>query len=254
MRDVRTGLVLADGDERWAWELQGEPLVHRVHRVHRTLEGFFNQVLVVASDPSRFEEMGFRAVADAHPEAGPLGAIATGLRHVGSRFAFVAGADAPFLHPRVVRHLYEQRKGWDVVVPKSHRGFEPLCAVYSSDCAAPMENRIRSGSFKVLDFISGARTRIVNGADLEVLDPSGVTFRHVHSQAELDVLWVLQVILVGVGHVYSLWAAQKISRRAFDDPAAARRGQLPILAGMIAFSIFSLWLLKQPMEMRTSAM
>jgi hypothetical protein len=72
--------------------------------------------------------------------------------------------------------------------------------------------------------------------------------------ASLDVLWLLQVILVGVGHVYSLWAAQKISRRTFSDPAAAARGQIPILIGMIAFSVLSLWLLKQPMEMRTSAM
>ncbi len=70
----------------------------------------------------------------------------------------------------------------------------------------------------------------------------------------LDVLWLLQVVLVGVGHVYSLWAAQKISRGLFPDPARARRGQIPILVGMIAFSVFSLWLLKQPMEMRTSAM
>ncbi len=70
----------------------------------------------------------------------------------------------------------------------------------------------------------------------------------------LDVLWVLQVILVGVGHVYSLWAAQKISRRLFTSDAAASRGQLPMLVGMILFSVLSLWLLKQPMEMRTSAM
>ena len=69
----------------------------------------------------------------------------------------------------------------------------------------------------------------------------------------LDVLWILQVVLVAVGHVYSLWAANKISRRIFSGKAAAR-GQLPMLAGMVAFSIFSLWLLKQPMEMRTSAM
>jgi YHS domain-containing protein len=70
----------------------------------------------------------------------------------------------------------------------------------------------------------------------------------------LDVLWILQVILVGVGHVYSLWAAQKISRHIFTSDTAASRGQWPMLAAMIAFSIFSLWLLKQPMEMRTSAM
>ena len=70
----------------------------------------------------------------------------------------------------------------------------------------------------------------------------------------LDVLWILQVILVAVGHVYSLWAANKISRRLFADGRAAARGQWPMLVGMIAFSVFSLWLLKQPMEMRTSAM
>jgi hypothetical protein len=54
--------------------------------------------------------------------------------------------------------------------------------------------------------------------------------------------------------VYSLWAAQKISRRIFPDKTAASRGQWPMLIGMIAFSVLSLWLLKQPMEMRTSAM
>jgi YHS domain-containing protein len=70
----------------------------------------------------------------------------------------------------------------------------------------------------------------------------------------LEVLWLLQVLLVGVGHVYSLWAAHRISQRIFTDPVAASRGQWPMLVGMIAFSVLSLWLLKQPMEMRTSAM
>ncbi len=72
--------------------------------------------------------------------------------------------------------------------------------------------------------------------------------------ASLSVLWILQVILVGVGHIYSLWAARKISRHTFKKDVAALRGQWPMLAVMIVFSIFSLWLLKQPMEMRTSAM
>ena len=70
----------------------------------------------------------------------------------------------------------------------------------------------------------------------------------------LDVLWILQILLVLVGHVYSLWAAHRVSINMFDDRKAALRSQLPMLVGMICFSIFSLWLLKQPMEMRTSAM
>ncbi len=70
----------------------------------------------------------------------------------------------------------------------------------------------------------------------------------------LDKLWIVQVFMVLVGHVYSLWVAQKISLRIFGSSQSAFRSQLPMLAGMIAFSVFSLWLLKQPMEMRTSAM
>ena len=77
---------------------------------------------------------------------------------------------------------------------------------------------------------------------------------HVPPLASLEALWLGQVVLVGIGHVYSLWAAKKISRRLFTDETAASRGQWPLLLGMILFSILSLWLLKQPMEMRTSAM
>lgn len=70
----------------------------------------------------------------------------------------------------------------------------------------------------------------------------------------LDVLWVVQVVLVLIGHVYSLWVAHHTARQLFPSRTHAFRSQLPMLVAMIAFSIFSLWLLKQPMEMRTSAM
>ncbi|MHC4814525.1 MAG: hypothetical protein ACYTFN_15660 [Planctomycetota bacterium] len=70
----------------------------------------------------------------------------------------------------------------------------------------------------------------------------------------LHTLWFLQVLLVLVGHVYALWVADRTARRLYTGPGTALRSQLPMLVGMVAFSMFSLWLLKQPMEMRTSAM
>jgi hypothetical protein len=66
------------------------------------------------------------------------------------------------------------------------------------------------------------------------------------------VLWILQIMLVLVGHVYSLWAAGRVSISIFGDRKAALLSQLPMLLGMICFSVFSLWLLKQPMVMRTA--
>jgi hypothetical protein len=71
---------------------------------------------------------------------------------------------------------------------------------------------------------------------------------------KLSTLWGLQVCLVLVGHVYSLWIARRAAGALFTDGKAALRSQLPMLAAMVLFSVLSLWLLRQPMEMRTSAM
>jgi ferredoxin len=69
-----------------------------------------------------------------------------------------------------------------------------------------------------------------------------------------ETLWGVQVLLVLTGHVYSLWAARQAASSLYADARAAFRSQVPMLAAMILFSIMSLWLLKQPMEMRMSWM
>lgn len=69
----------------------------------------------------------------------------------------------------------------------------------------------------------------------------------------LEGLWRIQILFVLVGHLYSLWITARTARRL-----ASGRGvlavQLPMLVAMVAFSWASLWLLKQPMEMRLSGM
>ncbi len=70
----------------------------------------------------------------------------------------------------------------------------------------------------------------------------------------LSSLWHLQVLMIIVGHVYGLWAASESARKLFADPKRARLSQVPMLCGMVGFSLYSLWLLKQPMLMRMSAM
>ena len=71
---------------------------------------------------------------------------------------------------------------------------------------------------------------------------------------DLPTLWIIQVFLIMIGHVYSLWVARRTAGALFSSSRLARRSQIPMLAAMILFSTMSLWLLKQPMEMRTSAM
>ncbi|MBI5594614.1 MAG: YHS domain-containing protein [Elusimicrobia bacterium] len=68
----------------------------------------------------------------------------------------------------------------------------------------------------------------------------------------LEGLWGVQLALVVLGHVYSLWVTERAARRA--SPAGGFLPQLPMVTAMVAFSVFSLWLLRQPMQMRVSGM
>lgn len=67
-------------------------------------------------------------------------------------------------------------------------------------------------------------------------------------------LWIIQILLVLVGHIYSLRASRQAATELYSDSATATRSQIPMLVAMIMFSIMSLWLLKQPMAMRTTWM
>lgn len=73
-------------------------------------------------------------------------------------------------------------------------------------------------------------------------------------RVSLGTLWGIQVGLIVIGHIYSLWAARHAAEGLYASPGAARRSQIPMLIAMILFSTMSLWLLRQPMEMRLSWM
>lgn len=67
-------------------------------------------------------------------------------------------------------------------------------------------------------------------------------------------VWNVQVACVVMGHLLSLWMADRAARQMFSTTGAALRSQIPTLIVQVIFSGYSLWLLLQPMEMRTSAM
>lgn len=67
----------------------------------------------------------------------------------------------------------------------------------------------------------------------------------------LESVWYLQVGLVIIGHVFGLTVSHRHAHHIFPDRKTAIKSQLPMIALMIIFSLSSLWLIAQPMEMRT---
>jgi hypothetical protein len=63
-------------------------------------------------------------------------------------------------------------------------------------------------------------------------------------------VWYSQVVLIVTGHVLAVYLAHVVSLRYFGSPQLALRSQLPLLALMILYTIFSLWILSQPIVSR----
>lgn len=59
-------------------------------------------------------------------------------------------------------------------------------------------------------------------------------------------VWYSQVALIVAGHVIAVYLAHLVALRLFGDPGRALRSQLPMLALMILYTIFSLWIISQP--------
>jgi len=59
-------------------------------------------------------------------------------------------------------------------------------------------------------------------------------------------VWYSQVVLIVAGHVLAVYLAHVVSLRFFGSPKLALRSQLPMLVLMILYTIFSLWILSQP--------
>ncbi|MCP4600380.1 MAG: hypothetical protein GY847_07590 [Proteobacteria bacterium] len=67
----------------------------------------------------------------------------------------------------------------------------------------------------------------------------------------LESIWYLQVFLILTGHIYGIFVSERVARFLYPTKRDIWIVQIPMLIAMILFSLYSLWLIHQPMEMRT---
>lgn len=66
---------------------------------------------------------------------------------------------------------------------------------------------------------------------------------------DMGVVWHSQVGLILLGHIISIWLAHVVALRVFGSRWRAFCSQVPMLALMVAFTVFGLWILAQPLTM-----
>jgi molybdenum cofactor guanylyltransferase len=170
-----------------------------VDRQLDTLLQIADEVLIVtSSDGGRRESAdaqtlpaGARIVSDRAADRGPLGGLDAALAAARNRELVVLACDMPFVSARFLKYLLSVVPGFDAVVPKSERGYHPLCAVYTNACRGTIERRLAEGHLAVTGLIGELRVREVGASEIEMFGPGEELLANVNTPAELAELEAL---------------------------------------------------------------
>jgi molybdopterin-guanine dinucleotide biosynthesis protein A len=126
-----------------------------------------------------------KVVVDLYPGKGALGGIYTGLATADSHHSLVVACDMPFLNRDLLCYLMDLAPNFDVVVPKLDGKFEPLHAIYSKDCLAPIKEILREGSLEILRLFDLVKVRHVVRDEIAKFDPQFLSFFNINTPDDL---------------------------------------------------------------------
>jgi molybdopterin-guanine dinucleotide biosynthesis protein A len=161
MEDV-CGVILAGGRssrmgrDKAMLDVSGLSMFERTLRMMKEL---FRRI-IIAGDRPDLSKPDVPCYKDIYPGSA-LGGLYTGLKEAGTEWIMVSACDMPFPDVRIARFLLTQREGYDVVVPKTPGGYEPLFAVYRTTCLSYMKELLEKNIYKINDFYPHVRVRYV---------------------------------------------------------------------------------------------
>ena len=184
-----TGIILAGGAsvrlgrDKALIDIHGTPIVQRVARVLHAVVG---AVLLVTNRPADFAFLDVPMVEDIYPGVGALGGLHAGLSAMTTKYGLVVGCDMPFLNVDLAAYLLSLRSGYEVVMPRAGRHFEPLHAVYAQECRLAFEKHIRANQRRIIPACQGMRIRYLSEHEVARYDPDRLSFFNVNTSADLE--------------------------------------------------------------------
>jgi molybdopterin-guanine dinucleotide biosynthesis protein A len=188
MKQAVSGAILAGGESRRFGQdkaravLGGQELIARVLA---TLQKICEEVFIITNPVRRFGHLDVTVVSDLIKGAGSLGGLLTALVHARYERSFVVGCDMPLLNARLIRQMCEQPGDFDVVVPVWRGELQPLHAIYSKRCVPWIEKRLLQRDLKIVDFFPRVSILRIEEDLWKDLDPDGLSFMNINTQAEL---------------------------------------------------------------------
>jgi len=153
---------------------------------------FFNSDTIIVTAAKQFSPKftdypKLKIVTDIYPNKGPLGGIYAGLAASDSFYNLVVACDMPFLNQALLDYMIQVSASFDLVVPRLGNMVEPLHAVYSKGCLAPIEYLLKQDNLKIHELFTLVRVRYVEDTEINRFDPKHLSFFNVNTEADLEV-------------------------------------------------------------------
>lgn len=188
-----TGIILSGGRNlrmgrnKAFLKVGGRAIIETTLSLFSTL---FDEVILVTNSPEEYQHLQqkIKIITDIYPMTGSLNGILTGITHAFSYYSFVVACDMPFLNRDIILYLtkrIESVEGYDVVLPVSDKGDEPLHAIYSKSCCRPMADMIKKGDVRIGALFSQVKVKRIGPDELRPLDPEFSSFFNINTPEDL---------------------------------------------------------------------
>lgn len=192
-----TGVILAGGrNSRMGGEnkafikVGGERIIDRTVALFRH---FFDDIILVTNNPSAYTGVDALVVSDIYKNRCSLAGIHAGLFYAQTPWVFVAPCDNPFLKKEMVALVLDHiRPGFNVVIPETAKGLEPLCAAYGKSNLNNIEKNLKEGRLKIRQFFKASHTRKIPEKKILEVDPSLVSFFNINTPGDITVAEALK--------------------------------------------------------------
>jgi molybdenum cofactor guanylyltransferase len=184
-----SGIILAGGKSQRMGKdkafirIGGKPIIETITDLFQKL---FKETLIVTNRKDSYLYLRVGVYEDISPDQGVLGGLYTGLFRSNFFNSFAVACDMPSLNAGVINYLCQEAEGYDVVVPRTEDGFQPLHALYSKRCLEPIRRVLMDKKTRIFDFYPLVRVRVVEAREFLSIDPEMQSFVNINTPEELN--------------------------------------------------------------------
>ena len=182
-----TGVILSGGKNSRMGKNKAFLDINGVTLINRTvslLRSIFAEIIIVTNSPLDYLEQNVTLVTDIFKEKGALGGLYSGLFFASYPRSFVCACDMPFLEASFIQYMVKLSGDFDIIVPHSGDGLQPMHAIYGKKCLPSIRNLFEQGNFKITDIYKGHKILTIKNDVIESFDGGRKMFLNVNTSAD----------------------------------------------------------------------